>query len=1660
MELINGKKLLFYFLLYFSLINCNKFKRKKEKLFKCNSDKLEPKPIKAKNFIPISKSIKDKRHLDSEGFKDFNIYLDLFNFNHEVELYNIENYRKEIFIQGMKKAVETIKTLLKVKAPTTNFLLSDEDIKQFSIKYWNKSNIGSEMKSLNKGTADSGIDLFIFVRFGNNSEMGENTLASAGARFVNPYTGQPIIGVANINRDIDYSIQNSLQFFQATILHEFIHILGFANYFFTTYYKSNFTRIDNYGVKRVYLSSQKLLQVAKKYFNCENIDGIELEEYGGDGTTGSHWEERILLGDIMNGIVYPEEQVLSEFTLAVLEDSGYYKANYYTGGLMQYGKNKGCDFLNEKCVINRDGKVNDKFKNEFYSKPLHYSYIDPGCSSGRQSRAYHGFYDYGSDIPLEYQYYSETNLGGRPSTDYCPVSQEYYLEAENLYFVGHCSTKGNGEYGSLIDYFDTSYNNNGDLVQKTGEFHSDHSFCVLSSLISKNIQDYVQFSRTVNAFCYQMYCSDESLTIQINDDYLVCPRSGGKIKAINYEGYLLCPDYYLICSGTELCNDLFDCVEKKSLLKDNIIYEYVSKTSQDLNDADDEEFSEDGYELSTNGKCPKDCIQCNSLGYCIKCKSDCGIAELIEEEMAKRVCLLLTTLETGYYKNEENSIYYKCLDNCLSCENGEECLDCETNYLLQNKKCLKIVEHCETYNDNGNCIKCVIGYKVKGSDNTCERGSEGCIDFNELTNICNQCEENYRLSNNLCYKKISNCLEYGENELCSKCKDDFAFKGNDRENCYKKETFGEEYYTKDGGISYFKCDDLNYEGIGNCTKCSYDNNLICEKCQIIYVLKDEETNKCYLKSEHTGKKYYEVDNYHINTCSKTINNCEECQKMEDNTIICTKCEDDYRLSNNMCYKSVENCLEYDTDEKCSKCKIGFAFKEDNREICENRMYLEEYYSKDNDISYYKCDDTDNGGISNCNTCQFDYDSNKVICNKCSYDFVLKDSETDRCYQNSDFQGNNQYYYEDQNHVKTCSKSITHCKRCEKSNDDLNCIQCETNYFVFNDIKSHCEKITSITNIDEYYKVDDIYYLCLKYNNIENCQKCEDEDSCNLCNNEFTFIDDEKLICKNITELGRHYIIDGTDSTIYRKCDTFIDKCDTCLAETFCSSCISGYGLFYDKKSCIEISEKKHYKDEDELYYPCNTEVENCEICSGKNKCLKCEENYVKLNSNQENCNLLSSLNLEEYYIDPNDDNNYIKCSNYVNNCYSCNYPEGCVSCKEGFIMLNENKKSCHEKSKTDLTGYFTNDEMTYYSCKDVKYKNNLQCFSLIPNKNISLTFLQVQIVEKKLFCYMITHSPIPKNFCLKLKIRVYKNNVRILDTSEERIIILRTSDDSNGSKNTIITFTSTDVYGEDEDVEVQSIDFNGDSVTKEVTDNNYCSLKFDTSSKLKDTGKAKTLISNAQVPDCSSNDINNIVNLNMDKVMNCEFNLNSDKKISYSKDNLDIELVEAQNNQSIITAQCDTKKKSSKSIKCTIGKGEKEEINNEYSFKEEIIFDSNKYILISSEESFKIFCDKKDSKIKTMTVIIIIGCVLVIAIIITITTIIICKKDKKEKIEQNEKNNKKFERLPTKDRYHRRKTAIMNEKIDTDSPMNDVSNFKRINVRNKTRNHTKKINND
>ena len=92
----------------------------------------------------------------------------------------------------------------------------------------------------------------------------------------------------------------------------------------------------------------------------------------------------------MTAFKYVQEQVIFEFTLALLEDTGFYEVNYYTGGLMRFGGNTGCVFFKKNCnepLAQEEIKPNQTttnkptFQNEFCSGKRKTT-----CSSGRQSR--------------------------------------------------------------------------------------------------------------------------------------------------------------------------------------------------------------------------------------------------------------------------------------------------------------------------------------------------------------------------------------------------------------------------------------------------------------------------------------------------------------------------------------------------------------------------------------------------------------------------------------------------------------------------------------------------------------------------------------------------------------------------------------------------------------------------------------------------------------------------------------------------------------------------------------------------------------------------------------------------------------------------------------------------------------------------------------------------------------------------------------------------------------------------------------------------------------------------------------------------------------------------------------------------------------------------
>ena len=786
----------FILLIFFSLVFLTE---NKHSHFRCGTNDLKKKPkdIKPKFEIDENDHLYKRRlnDIDKDGFKSFNIYVDKYNIKKDLERSKIRQY-SDIILNALDKAAQTLQKLLRVKPLKAGFQFEDKELNECDIYYWDTTKFGNSAIKNKVDMKTLGIDLAIFSTIDN--EEDESTIAAAMPLYTQSSNHQPILGIIYINGKINFTIINTQKYIESTLIHEMTHILGFTDSFFENHFNNIFSKRDKYGIKRFYIKSRKVLEVARKYFNCSSLEGVELENYGDEGTAGSHWEARILLGDYMNGVAYTEEEVISEITLALLEDMGFYKPYYYTGGLMRYGKNKGCEFVYDKC-INKSHLINPSFENEFFDDIYSEYSTDASCSSGRLSRTYHILWIYTNPIPKEFQYFEKENMGGWSSADYCPVSEDYYEEGINAYYQGICSGIELGVYGSQIAYMkkDGNYTfyTNKEVSSITGEELSDQSFCFLSSLFKTNVDLVEYYSNVTRAICYKIYCSEKSLSIKINNDYVVCPRSGGKIKIDGYEGYILCPDYNLMCAGTVICNDMFDCVEKKSEVKEeSYIYDYEIKTSQNIEKAETtKEDDINNYELADDGICPKYCKHCQNDRKCLKCREDYYFVGFIEEN--KIICKHKDILSIGYFLNAENNIYYKCMENCDKCSDFTSCEKCKEGIDYNYNKCINI--------------------------------------------------------------NIQNCKESDSLGICQKCEEDYAFNGTDRNFCINKNTFTNNYYSKDEGISYFLCS----ESIPQCDECSYiesSSEIKCNKCKDDFFLFFKE-NKCLTKEEAMINGYVNDD---------------------------------------------------------------------------------------------------------------------------------------------------------------------------------------------------------------------------------------------------------------------------------------------------------------------------------------------------------------------------------------------------------------------------------------------------------------------------------------------------------------------------------------------------------------------------------------------------------------------------------------------------------------------------------------------------------------------------------------------------------------------------------------------------------------------------------
>lgn len=397
---------------------------------------------------------------------------------------------------------------------------------------------------------------------------------------------RPIAGYANLCPNMISTQPQEFIGMLSTVKHEIIHTLGFSAGLFAFYHDKDgnpltsrfadglppfnyslglyqwsdkvvreverlWTVRDNKVVRHtVYLLvTPRVVEEARKHFNCTVLEGMELENQGGMGTELNHWEKRLLENEAMTGS-HTQNRVLSRITLALMEDTGWYKANYSMAEKLDWGRGMGCEFVRKSCKFWIDQQRQKKQPPSPYCDTLRSNPLQLTCRQDQKAVAVCNLQKFPTPLPPQYQYFDE--LSGIPTedlpyyggsveiADYCPFSQE---------FSWHLS----GEYQRSSDC--RILENQPDIFKNyAAEKYGPHSVCLIqkSAFVMERCDQKLSYPDWGSG-CYQISCSPQGLKVWVQDTSHLCSRAGQvlhvriQMNGWIHNGNLLCPSCWDFC---------------------------------------------------------------------------------------------------------------------------------------------------------------------------------------------------------------------------------------------------------------------------------------------------------------------------------------------------------------------------------------------------------------------------------------------------------------------------------------------------------------------------------------------------------------------------------------------------------------------------------------------------------------------------------------------------------------------------------------------------------------------------------------------------------------------------------------------------------------------------------------------------------------------------------------------------------------------------------------------------------------------------------------------------------------------------------------------------------------------------------------------------------
>ena len=266
----------------------------------------------------INSSELNKRDLQSDTFDNIRIYIDdeCLGYQSSASDPSQNNTNTELTKEAIKKARLTLEKIVKVQRLTEYV-----DLQNY------KTVIPSEFSTCAARSLNSRLDydLFIFIRSPKPLDEDDvnfpitNIISYVG----NDVNNRPLIATINYRYSLTDTDAAKMHAISILFLHEFTHILGFTKSILQRkgifIEKTIKDRINGVDRLKKFITGDKVINMAKKYFNCSSIDGVEIDDTNGlDGADNIHWNGRILLGEYMTSEFYFMDQAISEITLALL----------------------------------------------------------------------------------------------------------------------------------------------------------------------------------------------------------------------------------------------------------------------------------------------------------------------------------------------------------------------------------------------------------------------------------------------------------------------------------------------------------------------------------------------------------------------------------------------------------------------------------------------------------------------------------------------------------------------------------------------------------------------------------------------------------------------------------------------------------------------------------------------------------------------------------------------------------------------------------------------------------------------------------------------------------------------------------------------------------------------------------------------------------------------------------------------------------------------------------------------------------------------------------------------------------------------------------------------------------------------------------------------